>query len=183
MNRIKNISLFFRIIFQIIFIALPILLLISWIYAPDEFGFLIGIFRFHAIPDNYSNAILHPLSHYEKTVGCLISAIPMMVQMFIFYCLIKLFKLYEMGKIFSLHHVKYIRNIGYALLIGQLIQPFYQFVMGLVLTMNNPPHHRFATVTLTQTNLGILLIAMLIILISWIMAEGYKLQEEQQFTV
>lgn len=183
MNRIKKVALFFRIVFQIIFIALPVLLIISWIYAPNELGFLIGIFRVDAIPDVYRDSILHPLTAAEKISGCLVSSIPMMIQLFVFYCLIKLFKLYEIGKIFSLYHVKYIRNIGYALLMGQLIQPFYQFVMGFVLTRNNPHHYRYAKVTFTQNNVGILLIALLIILISWIMAEGYKLQEEQQLTV
>ncbi len=183
MNRIKNVALFFRILFQIIFIALPILLIMSWVYAPNELGFLIGIFRFNAIPDVYSKSILHTLSASEKSLGCLVSAIPVIVQMYLFYCLIQLFKLYEIGKIFSLHHVKYIRNMSYALLLGQFIQPFYQFAMGFVLTLNNPPHHRYAAITFTQTNLGILLIALLIILISWIMAEGYQLQEEQQLTV
>lgn len=195
MNRIKNVSLFFRLVFQIIFVALPILLIIGWIYAPNELVLLAGFIKLNAIPATYSGmhayaaqgipekAILHTLTAGEKSLGCLVSAIPMMVEMFIFYSLIKLFKLYEKGEIFSINHVRYIRNIGYALLTGQLIEPFYQFVMGLVLTLNNPPHHRYAAVTLAQTNIEILLTALLVILISWIMAEGYKLREEQQLTI
>jgi hypothetical protein len=183
MNRIKKVSLFFRIVFQIIFVGLPILFIMSWVYAPNELGLLIGIIRLNAIPSAYSHSILHTLSASEKSLGCLVSTIPFLVEMFVIYFLIKLFKLYEQGEIFSIQHVKYIRNIGYALLIGQLIQPFYQFAMGLVLTLNNPPHHRYATITLDQTNIGILLTALLVILISWIMAEGCKLHEEQQLTV
>lgn len=195
MSRIKNVSLFFRIIFQIIFIALPILLAVSWIYAPNELILLHGTIKLNAIPISYrglhhytpqgipENAILHTLTLGEKILGFLVSAVALLVEMFILYSLIKLFRLYEKGEIFSIHHVKYIRNIGYALLIGQLIEPFYQFILGLVLTMNNPPHHRFASVTLDQNNIGILLTALLVILISWIMAEGYKLKEEQQLTI
>lgn len=195
MNKIKNVSLFFRLVFQIIFIALPVLLIISWVYAPDELVLLVGFIKLNAIPATYSGmhtytaqglpekAILHTLSIGEKSLGCLVSAIPMMIKMFLLYCLIKLFKLYENGDIFSINHVKYIRNIGYALLIGQLIEPFYQFAMGFVLTMHNPPHHRFAAITLDQTNIGILLTALLVILISWIMAEGCNLREEQQLTI
>ncbi len=195
MNKIKNVSLFFRLVFQLIFIALPILLVISWIYAPEELVTLSGFVKLKAIPDTYNGmhtyisgsapekAILHTLSAGEKTVGCLVSAIPTLIEMFILYCLIKLFRLYENGEIFSLNHVKYLRNIGFAFLIGQLIEPFYQFIMGLVLTLNNPPHHRYAAITMDQTNIGILLTGLLFILISWIMAEGYKLSEEQQLTV
>lgn len=195
MNKIKNVSIFFKIVFQIIFVALPVLLIISWIYAPDELVLLAGFVKLNAIPFTYrgmhtytaqgisGNAILHTLTVGEKSIGCLVSAIPMMIEMFILYSLIKLFKLYENGEIFSINHVRYIRNIGYALLTGQLIEPFYQFVMGIVLTLNNPPHHRYAAVTLDQTNIGILLTAFLVILISWIMAEGCKLREEQQLTI
>jgi hypothetical protein len=204
MNRIKSVSLFFKIVFQIIFITLPILLIISWIYAPEELVLLAGIIKLNAIPANYAGmhaysvhgihflppasgvhgkAILHTLTIGEKIIGCLVSVIPLAVHMLIVYSLIQLFNLYEKGEIFTMHHVKYIRHIGYALLAGQLIQPFYQFAMGLVLTLNNPPHYRFASITLDQTNMGILLTALLVILISWIMTEGCKLREEQQLTI
>jgi len=90
----------------------------------------------------------------------------------------------QKNEIFTMRHVKYIRNIGYALLAGQLlVQPFYQFAMGLVLTLNNPPHHRFAAISFDQTNIGILLTAFLVVLISWIISEGCKLREEQQLTI
>ncbi len=183
MNKIKRVSLFFRIVFQFVFFALPVSLIISWIYAPNEFMFLAGIFKWNAIPVAYHDAILHTLSVNEKIMGGLVSVIPLIVKMGIFYFLIKLFRLYEHGDIFSSKHVKYIRNIGYTLLIGQLIEPFYQFVMGFVLTLHNPPHHRYAAITLDQTNIGMLLTALLVILISWIMAEGYRLREEQQLTI
>lgn len=195
MNRIKNVSLFFRIVFQIIFFILPIFLIVSWIYAPDEVVLLIGFIKLNAIPATYSGmhtyvpqgvpekAILHTLSISEKSLGCLISAIPMMVNMFVLYFLIQLFKLYERGEVFSINHVRYLRNIGYTLLVGQFVEPFYQFAMGIVLTLHNPPQHRYAAITLDQTNIGILLTALLVILISWIMAEGCKLREEQQLTI
>ncbi len=195
MNKIKNVSLFFRYVFQILFIAVPVLLIISWMYAPDELVFLMGFVKLNAIPATYSGmhtytaqglpekAILHVLSMNEKILGCLVSIIPTMIEMLVLYFLIKLFKLYEQGEVFSLSHVRYMRDIGFALLAGQLIEPFYQFVMGLVLTLNNPPRHRYAAIHMDQTNIGILLTALLVILISWIVAEGCKLREEQQLTI
>lgn len=204
MNRIKNVSFFFRVIFQLIFIALPILLILSWSYAPNELVFLAGFIKLNAIPANYLGlhtysmpgmhflpsencvnvqALLHTITRGEKIIGCLVSAIPLAVNMFVVYSLIKLFNLYEKGEIFTINHVTYLRNIGYALLAGQIIQPFYQFAMGIVLTLNNPPHYRYASISLDQTNIGILLTALLVILISWIMMEGCQLREEQQLTI
>jgi hypothetical protein len=69
------------------------------------------------------------------------------------------------------------------LLITQIIDPIYNGAMGLVLTRYNPPGHRFAAITLDETNIVIVLIALIVILISWIMSEGCKLREEQQLTV
>lgn len=207
MSRIMQVSYFFRMLFQAIFIALPILLVISWIYAPNELVLLNGFIKLNAIPSTYSDthvyaaayaaagahfsqaegiqekAIMHILTNKEKIIGCLVSAVPTMLEMFILYFLIQLFKLYEKGEIFSVKHVNTLRYIGYALLMTQLIEPFYQFAMGLVLTLNNPPHHHYAAVSLSQKNIGILLISLMVILISWIMAEGYKLREEQKLTI
>lgn len=183
MEKIQRVSLFFRIVFQIIFIALPITLVMSWIYAPEQLLLLSGALKFDAIPENYKTSLLHTLTLNEKLLGGLASAVPMIVYMYILLMLIKLFRLYGKGEIFSMAHVKYISKIGYALLITQLIEPFYQFGMGFILTMNNPHGHRFASITLDQTNGGVLLTALLVILISWIMREGYKLREEQELTV
>lgn len=189
MEKIKRVSLFFRIIFQIIFILSPIILIIGWINAPNSLSLLGGAINLNIIPRTYlglgfhNTAILHELNASEKLLGFLVGSMPLLVELFILYSLIKLFKLYEQGEIFSLQNVRYIRNIGYGLLVGQIIHPIYEFLMGIVLTWRNPPGHRFASMTLDQTNIGILLTAVLVILISWIMAEGCKLREEQQLTI
>ena len=183
MHKIKRVSFIFRIIFQILFIAMPISLAIGWFNAPDALVLVGGFINFDAIPHAYATKILHTLSTSEKLTGFLVSAVPMMVYLFIVYSLIKLFRLYEQGVIFSIEIVQHIRNIGYALLADQIISPFYQFAMGIVLTIHNPPGHGFIGITLDQNNLGILLTALLVILISWIMTEGCKLNEEQQLTV
>lgn len=183
MNKIKKTSLFFRILFQIIFVLLPIILLIAWMNAPTPltiFGNAITMdFIPHGIP------ILNPMTTMTKIFGFLVSLIPMLVNLFVLYFLIKLFRLYEQGEIFTANNVRYIRNTGYALLIGQLLNPIYQALLSLVLTWNNPPHRglRVISISLDGTNIGILLMSLLIILISWIMAEGYKLKEDQQLTI
>ena len=183
MSKIKKVSCFFRVFFQLIFVVSPILLAVSWVYAPAELNLFIGMIRLDPIPVSYTHGILHTLSPSEKLLGFLVSTIPLAVELFIVYSLIKLFRLYEQAEIFSLNNVRYLRNIGYALFVGQVINPFYQFVMGIVLTLNNPKGHRYAAFTFDQTNISLLLMGLLMILVSWIMAEGCKLHEEQQLTV
>ncbi|HTM63143.1 MAG TPA: DUF2975 domain-containing protein [Gammaproteobacteria bacterium] len=183
MNKIKRVSRFFRIIFQIDFLWMLIAFALSWVNAPQEFVALHGFMHFNPIPPAYINLIMHPLTISEKFSAITISAVPLAVDLFIVYTLIKLFRLYESGVIFSLQVVKRLRNIGFGLLLGQIINPFYQLAMGYVLTVHNPPGYGKMSVTLDQTNIGILLTSLLIILISWIMIEGCKLSDEQQLTI
>ena len=183
MNKIKHVSLFFKTIFQILFIALPIILVIAWCTSPETFVVMGGVINMSFIPRSYVNNILHTLTPTDRLLGFSISSIPMLVELYILYSLIRLFSLYGKGEIFSFNNVRYIRNIGYALLITQIINPLYEGLMGVALTWHNPHGHRFASVSLDQTNLGIIFFALIVILISWIMAEGCKLREEQNLTI
>lgn len=181
MNKIQRVSLFFRVLFQITFVVIPIALVIAWIKAPDP------LFSFHGIDalmiPTKEYPVMHVLSLTTRLLGFMISLIPYGIELIILYFLIKLFGLYERGEIFSVSNVKYIRNIGYTLVIGQLLHPIYEGCMGVILTIGNPAGHRFASVTVDGTNIGVLLGALMVILISWIMAEGCKLREEQQLTI
>lgn len=183
MNKIQRTSLFFRVLFQITFLLLPLLTIITWVYAPAPLTLLGNKIIMNAFPQGYP--IMQPFSMNTKLWGFTISLIPLMANLFVLYFLIKLFRLYEQGEIFTMNNVRYIRNTGYALLIGQLINPVYQALLSMALTWHNPPHRglRVISVSLDGTNIGIVLMSLLIVLISWIMAEGYKLKEEQQLTV
>lgn len=180
MNRIKRVSFIFRIIFQILFVLLPILLILGWYQAPNALLALHGDLVIHMIPRGIP--VPHPLSGTTRLLGFCISLIPTIIEMLVLYFLIQLFKLYEHGEIFSVTSVNYIRNVGYTLLIGQVINPFYDALLSMALTWDLPGQ-RTAIFLLTGKHLGIIFIALMVILISWIMAEGCKLNEEQQLTV
>lgn len=188
MDKIKRVSMCFRIFFQILIMTIPCILIFAWSTTPESIVIMDGWINMSFIPQAYMTAgsqhhVLHVLSHSEKILGFFISAIPMIINMYIVYLLIKLFKMYERSEIFSINNVRTISNIGYAMLLGQIIDPIYQALMGLVLTWHNPPGQRLMAVTLDQTNVGIVITALLVILISWIMAEGQHLREEQQLTI
>src|SRR5579872_346206 len=158
MEKIKRVSIFFRVLFQIIFILTPIFLVIAWINAPRPIYFLDHIFAIDNVPQDYP--ILAPLSPTAKILGFIISFIPTGVKMFVLYFLIKLFRLYEKGEIFLLENVRYIRNIGYALLIGQLLNPIYDGLISADLTWGN--HYvqkgmRMASISFDSSNINVLL--------------------------
>lgn len=106
------------------------------------------------------------------------------MDLLILYFLIQLFKHYENGEIFSIKNIRYIKDIAITILYGQLlINPLYQAMISAVLTWHNPVGERTALIMFSSTNIGLLLGAILIILVSWIMQEGHQLQKEQQYTV
>ncbi|MFT3742545.1 MAG: DUF2975 domain-containing protein [Gammaproteobacteria bacterium] len=181
-SRIKKISTIFRILFQVLFVVIPVVHIFEWINVPEsidiswKFGFVIN-----AIPKG--TEILHPLSTATKLYGFLLSGIPIIIIECIVYFLIKLFRLYEAAEIFTLKNIKYIKKIGYSLLIVQIINPICQGFLTALLTWGNPHGHRVASITISGTDLVLLLTAFIVILISWIMAEGCRLHEEQQLTI
>lgn len=181
MEKIRRVSLFFRVIFQIIFIALPIVLAISWIIAPSPLQSPYGIIQLSSVTQAYP--VLHTLSPLTKFYGFLAGMIPTGILMITAFFLIRLFRLFESGKIFTIKNVATIKNIGITLLIGQLLHPVFDALNSLIITWGNPHGHRLIAVSVTGTNIGVLLMAIFVILISWIMAEGYKLNQEQELTI
>lgn len=184
MQNIQRVSFWFRALFQILFIVMPLLLLLFWLNAPTPIprspnfaGLAINF-----IPQGIE--VLGPLSIASKSLGFLICLLPVGVMELILYFLIKLFRLYEKGNIFTLANVKAIKNIAWILLLGEIIiNPIFQALISLALTIHNPPGYRYIKIGIDGTNIGLVLTALLIILISWIMAEGVRLHEEQQYTI
>lgn len=183
MSKIKHVSLIFRYSLQLIFILMPLLLAIFWINAPHPLARIAphSSFFLSYIPGGLN--ILYPLSAQTKILGFAVSLIPLSINLIIIYLLISLFKQFSNNEIFTINNVRTIKRIGYALLIGQLLSPIHQALLSAVLTWSNPPGMRTISVSFVGTNIGIILTAVLLILISWIFAQGAEIQEEQQYTV
>lgn len=177
MQKIKAVSMTFRILFQIIFICLFMMHILGWVYAP-QYNKLFAV-----IPNVYTPYLFHPIALPAKVAGFFITAIPMATKMLIAYFLVKLFRLYENNEYFTVNNAKYISYAGYTLLLLQLINPITEFLLGFVLTASNPPGLRLAAATLSSSNIGVILTSLIIILISWITAEACRLHNEQQLTI
>lgn len=175
-KKIKYVSLFFRILFLVLFVAIITKQIFGWMVAPLHTW--TGV-----IPGVYLAYLPQVLDTNTRLAGFLVTLAPTGIKLMLLYFLIKLFRLYEQHEFFSSNNVYYIRNVGYALLLEQIVRPLSDFVLGFVLTSGNPPELRYAGMFITDSNLGLLLMAMLIILVSWIMSEGHKLYDEQQLTI
>lgn len=126
---------------------------------------------------------LSDMSSEMKFFGFLVNLIPNAFAMLALFYLAKLFRLYEELEVFSAKSVKCIRHLGYVLLIGQLAHPIYYGLITLTVTIANPPGKRMISLALGTEEIKLMAIAAFVILISWIMDIGRKLQEEQEATV
>ena len=181
MHKIQYVSKIFKWLFILISIALPLLFLFFWVMAPSLGLLADNTLVLHFFHEPVNTLLYLPFA--TKLLSLLICLIPLAIHMLLLYFLIRLFQRYERFDIFSLKSVKYLKYIGVTLLIGQLLQPIYQMLLSLTLTWHNPPGERVAAIFFSDADIGILLAAGFIILISWIMAEGYKLQEDQNYTI
>ena len=183
MTKIQKTSRYFRILFQISCILLLVAEIATWANAPASLT-LWQQTGASMIPEGYLSKIL--AQHFSATIkleGFLVNMIPTGIEIIILILLIRLFRQFELGNIFTEKNVNYIRKIGYAILIGQLLLPVYQSLIGIIVTWSNGPTHRMFAITFGTDNIKIIIGALIVILISWIMAESYKLHEEQQLTV
>lgn len=178
MKKIEKVSKFFYYFFIFLILFLPLADFILWMTG-KELGFLTPIDNFiggtWVMQKNYGSLIF-----IQKVLAFVVDLIPITIQVLVLCMLVKLFSLYRESIIFSAKNVKYIRNIGYLILLGQCLNPLHEALLSLVLTYRNPVGERLINVSIGSTDIALVCFGFLLILISWIMNEGKKLQEEQE---
>lgn len=193
MQRIKKISHLFRFFFTAYLFFLPLLILFHWFVTTSDWIKGTGIETvmnnggmYMEIPGGGGNIKFHE-HHFSlpaKLIGLFGSAIINGIFMVGVYYLIQLFKLYEKGSVFTRQHVHYFKKIGIVLVIYSTLGIMLSnMIFVLAATFDNPPGQRILSLGFGTTNVEVLVIAGLIILTSWIMAEGFKLKEEHELTI
>jgi hypothetical protein len=141
---------------------------------------------FMGIPSGSEHIKLHE-HHFSipaKFIGLFGSIIINGIFAFGVYYLIQLFKLYEEGSVFTRQHVNYFRKMGIVLgIYSTLGMMLSDMVFVFAATFDNPPGERMLSLGFGTPNLEVLVFAGFMLLISWIMAEGFKLKEEHELTI
>lgn len=170
---IQGVSCQFRRLFMMMAIATPLLTLLYWClfnYLPDGIRPL----------QPYTMGELSPLT---AALAFLASLLPASVAVFGLLTLTRLFKLYENATYFSVENVKLFRRLGITLMLWVGANLLCTSLLSVITTFNNPPGERMLMATFGFSDLAMLLIGGIVILISWIMDEGRKLEEEQAHTI
>lgn len=189
MEKIAKISKIFKILFITAFFLVPVASLCFWLFINDIPKHLlqggpISLASPIQTPEGWFYFGERPLSLLSRGLGFLSSFFYDTAMMLGLYYLIRLFSLYEKGAIFTSENVKAYKILGYTLFSYALfIKPIAEGIMVTAVTFSNPPGHRYFSIGFGTPNVGYIMIGALIILISWVMNEGKKLQEEQSYTI
>lgn len=123
------------------------------------------------------------LSPLLKFAGFLVDLIPYTFFLLSLLILMKLFKLYEKLEFFSKKNVRYIRQIGFILVLSQIVYPFYVALHSFILTLSSPPGQRVVILAYGPNQIKTLFLAFIIFLAAHVMEEGRYLHEENSATI
>lgn len=180
MYKIKKWSRVMRILFQIILIAMPIWAFFQWwVYFDKE-----ALSIFDSLRHEHPNLSYIAFFPYSTRIICFVIAlIPNLVAMFGFYHLIKLFRLYELGQIFTKDNINPIKICSYTILFWFIANFITSVLLVLALTLNNPVGQRILAIKFDAKDFSTLVIGVIAIIIAQIMDEARKIKDENDYTV
>jgi len=150
-------------------IGLPIILMVS-AFSPDILGFSIARFTDVPRPDWGANI----------WAGVIIGLIPFVFAMFALEGMRRLFTLSRRGDPLAPRVGPQIRRIGLNLLLSAGLGVALVPVQSALMSMSNPQGERFVSVSVSTSDIGFILVAGLLILIGWSMAEAQKIAVENK---
>ncbi|MCW5589007.1 MAG: DUF2975 domain-containing protein [Legionellales bacterium] len=168
------------ILFMLMMLVLPALILSYWATFSHQHEF--SAHWFQLLTPNLP--VYYNPTWKTKLLAVFVSLPNLMIMVFILYHLSKLFKLYANDIIFTLQNVSCIKRIAVGLLLSELIYPFYQIAISLVLTLPNPNQaQRFIWVYFSPSDVLVVIIALVTFVVAWVMGRACQLQEEQALTI
>jgi len=172
-SRIKKVSHKFRVIFSVLVILIPIADVLFWV-------------MFNDLPRGDDIRLTAMDSNFDLQTRILLFAAGLVstgVAIYGVLTLARLFRLYEKGIVFSADNVRYYRNLGFCI-IGWVITSFLaEPLSSLIISRNNPVGEHYITVGFDHFDLFSLVIGAIVVLISWVMDEGRKLEDQQVYTI
>lgn len=190
MNKIQKVSSYFLAIFNVLLIGWPFLILFEWLVVENKVvsqaaGGLSFLFeKIIQTPEGTVDlASIHwtPFSLLTALTSEILGILSFILSFYFLRCI---FQNYKKGEIFSQVNATYYKYLGCFFFLHALIfKPISGMLMILAVTLSNAPGHRYISISFGSPNLGALFCGAVIIVISWVMLEASKLQDEQALTI
>jgi hypothetical protein len=151
--------------------CLPVICALFWIFFNQFFS------KVPMIP--LPVRVTDDLPALTRFLAFLADLIPLAIMIAGLQRLRDLFRLYEKGLIFTEENVNCFRSLGRILIIWVACDVVRRTLLGLVLTMFNPPGRRILTIGLDSADFTGVFVGIVVLIISWVMDEARKIQEDQ----
>lgn len=180
-EKLKRVSLRVLLLLRVLLIIIPVITVLSWLF-PDT---------------TLSQCILGPsIGGYIKAdqvnvfmwnnkliglVGSFFNLLPFALSL---VCLIKLFKSYALGEIFTIQNARMYSRLGYICLFsGVLLQPISQILFSIAVSINYTAGQRFVSFSFSGGNLTAIIGGASLIVIAYVMQIGHEINEERNLTI
>ncbi|PHN86224.1 DUF2975 domain-containing protein [Vibrio splendidus] len=182
MSNIQKQSRRIRMLLQSLFVLTPIMVCYFWLTVETPYDFISATGIFYLTYDIGYFTML-PLTMTTRIVAAFTSLAMSSILMYALMVLIRLFRNYERGEIFSLENVMSYQKLGYSLFYWVLGSVIYGSLMSVILSFNNPPGERIFEISFVGMDFLTLILGIIILIISWVMKEGYILADEHSQTI
>ena len=173
MDKIQTVSRMFRVLFQVLFCLTPAVTIIFWLGFPAT-SVALHYFPLPTWPNVFNQMTL--------ILAFLVSLLPTVIVMYGLYQMIRLFKSYEQQEIFTVENVRRLKKFGYALFAWVIGGWIYDALLSLVFSMQ-AGQPAMIHIIFRSSDVTTIIVGSIIILISWVMNEAYKIAEEQAQTI
>lgn len=182
MSKIQKQSRRVRILFQTLFVLTPIMVCYYWLFVDTPYDFLtsLGIVQFSYEIDTFTQ---QPLTLTTRLLAITASLSLCSIIMYALNVLIRLFRNYERDEVFSAGNVICYQKLGYCLFYWVAASVVYGAVISVILSFNNPPGERVLSISFVGMDFLTLVFGLIILIISWVMKEGYILADENSHTI
>ncbi|MEZ8484884.1 DUF2975 domain-containing protein [Vibrio splendidus] len=182
MSNIQKQSRRVRMLLQSLFVLTPIMVCYFWLTVETPYDFISSTGIFYLTYD-IGNYTMLPLTMATRIVAAFTSLLMSSILMYALMVLIRLFRNYERGEIFSLENAMSYQKLGYSLFYWVLGSVIYGSLMSVILSFNNPPGERIFEISFVGMDFLTLILGIIILIISWVMKEGYILADEHSQTI
>jgi hypothetical protein len=162
-------------LFQFLMFALPILTILYWLNIEQALTLELNPFY---IPEKTLT-----LNAISLSLGFILSLLPTLTIVIMSYQLSRLFKNYEMGKVFTKENIYVYQKLGYSLFALTAVQFILPGLMSIIMTFQNNPGERMLIISVGTLQLLPLIIGFVVIGITHVMKKAYHLEKEQQYII
>lgn len=177
-QRIRAVSRRFKKICTGLIILLPLIEAVFWIYF-NQIYTQTPLGSMTPLPVHVD----HDISARSRFLAFLAGLPTMGATIFGLVRLKSLFQLYEDGLIFTELNVRCYRGLGRTLIAWAGCDVVRFSLLAIALTIENPPGQRVVTLGIDSGELAAVFVGLIVLLVSWVMDEARRLQEDQALII